>query len=46
MTTNLYCAKGFKSPDGDAKIAKIETPKATISFDGVQGMGDADPNPA
>ena len=43
MTTTLYRAKGFNSPDGDAKI---ETLKATIPFDGTQGMGDAVPGPA
>jgi len=41
--TNLYRAKGTNAPDGDAKI---ETLKATIPFDGSQGMGDAVPGPA
>ncbi|MBR9990956.1 MAG: OsmC family protein [Gemmatimonadetes bacterium] len=43
MTTNLYRARGFNAPGGDAKI---ETLQATIAFDGSQGMADAVPGPA
>jgi len=43
MSTNLYRAKGFNAPGGEATI---ETLKATIPFDGSQGMGDAVPGPA
>ena len=41
--TNIYRAKGFNQPGGDATI---ETLEATIPFDGTQGMGDAVPGPA
>ena len=43
MTTNVYRAKGFNAPGGEAKI---ETLRATIAFDGRQGMGDEIPGPA